>query len=171
MGDVCEEIVESHVLETVNNLEYEKWRDQELYDEIREMIALVSHEVTEFSNFARYERELATQKLSWGFVHTSKFWSENYMRFQENDFAALKKLSLCLNSFDSVTLAVACHDIGEFVALHPLGKRKIAELSIKDRVMVLMSSTGDEMRDVRREALLCCQKIMLNKWHEMDKAG
>merc|ERR1711953_836372 len=138
--NICEEIVESHLLESVQGLEYEKWRDAELYDEIRDMIALVSHEVTEFSNFDRYERELATGKLSWGFVHTSKFWAENVMKFQENDFAPLRKLALCLISTDNVTLAVACHDIGEFVALHPLGKRKIAELNVKDRVMTLMGS-------------------------------
>merc|ERR1712039_772150 len=103
--------VESHLLESVQGLEYEKWRDAELYDEIRDMIALVSHEVTEFSNFDRYERELSTGKLTWGFVHTSKFWAENVMRFQDNDFAALKKLALCLGaSADNVTLAVACHD-------------------------------------------------------------
>merc|ERR1711879_142341 len=167
--DLCEEIVESHVLETVQGLEYEKWRDTDLYDEIREMIALVSHEVTEFSNFERYERELSSGTLVWGFVHTNKFWAENVMKFQDNDFAALKKLALCLSSTDNVTLAVACHDLGEFVALHPLGKRKIAELAIKDRVMELMGSAGDDMREVRREALLCCQKIMLNKWHEMEK--
>merc|ERR1711879_777156 len=167
--DLCEEIVESHVLETVQGLEYEKWRDTELYDEIREMIALISHEVTEFSNFDRNERELATGTLAWGFVHTSKFWAENVMKFQEHDFAALKKLALCLSSADTVTLAVACHDIGEFVALHPLGKRKIAELNVKDRVMKLMASTDSAHREVRREALLCCQKIMLNKWQDLEK--
>jgi len=168
--DLSEEIVEGHVLEVVQGLEYEKWRDAELYDEIREMVALISHEVTEFSNFDRYERELQSGTLAWGFIHTSKFWAENVMKFENNDFGALKKLAACLHSSDAVTLAVACHDIGEFVALHPLGKRKIAQLAIKDRVMELMGSTGDDMRDVRREALLCCQKIMLNKWHEMDKA-
>merc|ERR1712039_1056460 len=160
--------VESHLLESVQGLEYEKWRDAELYDEIRDMIALVSHEVTEFSNFDRYERELATGTLAWGFVHTSKFWAENVMKFQDHDFAALKKLALCLSSKDKVTLAVACHDIGEFVALHPLGKKKVAQLSVKERVMELMGSMDANYREVRREALLCCQKIMLNKWQEMD---
>merc|ERR1711879_211566 len=38
--DLCEEVVEAHILETVQGLEYEKWRDAELYDEIRDMIAL-----------------------------------------------------------------------------------------------------------------------------------
>jgi len=65
-------------------------------------------------------------------------------------------------------LAVACHDLGEFVAMHPLGKKKVAQLNIKEQVMELMGSTDPSYREVRREALLCCQKLMLNKWQEMD---
>merc|ERR1740133_861715 len=34
---LCEDIVELNVLEAVQALEYEKWRDTELYDEIRDM--------------------------------------------------------------------------------------------------------------------------------------
>jgi len=168
--EISEEIVESHVLEVVQSLEYEKWRCTELYDEIREMVTLISHEVLEFSNFDRYEKELSTGQLAWGFIHTSKFWAENVTKFEHNDFGAVKKLAACLHSSNAVTLAVACHDIGEFVGLHPLGKRKITELAIKDRVMELMGSTGDDMREVRREALLCCQKIMLNIGHQKDLA-
>ena len=33
--------------------------------------------------------------------------------------------------------------------------------------MELMGSTDPEKREVRREALLCCQKIMLNKWQDV----
>jgi hypothetical protein len=35
--------------------------------------------------------------------------------------------------------------------------------------MELMGSTDTYYREVRREALLCCQKIMLNKWQDMEK--
>merc|ERR1712012_1321155 len=114
----------------------------------------IASEVKELSNFERYERELQSGQLSWGFIHSSKFWGENVMNFEQNDFRALK------------TLAVVCHDIGEIVALHPLGKRKVNALGIKDRVMELMGSTDPDLREVRREALLCCQKIMLNKWQD-----
>lgn len=167
---VCEEIVEEGLLEAVQQLEYEKWRDTELYDEIRDTSQLISTEVQEMSNFDRYERELQTGKLAWGFVHTSKFWTENVNKFETNDFRAIKHLATLLMDFrtDATTLAVCCHDIGEFVTLHPLGKRKVAALQVKERVMNLMSSTDAENREVRREALLCCQKIMLNKWNEID---
>jgi len=168
---LCEDIVEEGILEAVQQLEYEKWRDAELYDEIKEMAAQISSEVTELSNFERYERELQTGSLQWGFIHSSKFWAENVLKFESNDFRALKMLASLLQSpsTDATTLAVSCHDIGEFVTLHPLGKKKVAQLQVKEKVMQLMGSNDPAFREVRREALLCCQKIMLNKWQDIDQ--
>lgn len=167
---MCEDIVEDGILEAVQQLEYEKWRDAELYEDIRDMVALIGTEVQEMSNFDRYERELETGVLSWGFIHSTKFWAENVLKFEQNDFRALKVLANLLLSVntDPTTLAVACHDLGEFVTMHPLGKKKVNQLNVKERVMDLMGSTDPSYREVRREALLCCQKIMLNKWQDMD---
>lgn len=168
--ELCEEIVEEGVLEAVQQLEFEKWRDAELYDEIRDTAAQISSEVQAMSSFDRYERELQTGALSWGFIHSTKFWAENVLKFEQNDFRALKLLAglLLQPHTEPTTLAVACHDLGEFVAMHPLGKKKVAQLNVKERVMQLMASTDSNHREVRREALLCCQKIMLNKWQELD---
>mmetsp|Transcript_94096 Transcript_94096/g.263385 ORF Transcript_94096/g.263385 Transcript_94096/m.263385 type:complete len:440 (-) Transcript_94096:192-1511(-) len=164
----AEQVVELGVLEVVQALEYEKWREADMYDEIRDMSSQISLKVQEMSNFDRYERELKEGKLKWGFIHSSKFWSENVLKFEQNDFRPLKMLAMLLTSQDPVTLAVACHDLGEFVAMHPLGKKQISKLQVKERVMELMGSTDPAHREVRREALLCCQKIMLNKWQDME---
>lgn len=75
------------------------------------------------SNFDRYCRELSTGKLTWSFLHSEKFWHENVMHFEENEFSAVKNLVLLLRSSDQITLAVACSDIGEFARLHPTGKK------------------------------------------------
>jgi len=168
--ELGEEIVEENILEAVQQLEFEKWRYPELYEEIRDMVQQISVKVQAMSNFDRYERELQTGALAWGFIHSSKFWAENVLKFEEHGYRALKMLASLLlhHHTDATTLAVACHDIGEFVALHPLGKKKVAELNVKERVMQLMGSTEPAYKEVRREALLCCQKIMLNKWQDMD---
>jgi len=164
----AEQVVELGVLEVVQQLEYEKWRDSELYDDIRDMSSQIGTKVQEMSSFDRYERELKEGKLKWGFIHSSKFWAENVLKFEQNDFRALKMLAAMLESSDATTLAVACHDLGDFVAMHPLGKKQISKLGVKERVMTLMGSNNPEHRDVRREALLCCQKIMLNKWQDVN---
>lgn len=161
---LCEDIVEKDLLEAVQALEYEKWRDAELYDEIRSASSKIQNEVMHFSNFDRYERELESGSLKWGFIHSDKFWAENVMKFEAKGFGAVKTIVAFLKASNAETLAVACHDLGEFVQMHPLGKRKVLEFGGKDKIMELMGHTD---RDVRREALLCCQKIMLNKWQDL----
>jgi len=167
---LCEEIVESNIIEAVRALEYEKWREEEFYAEIAEMVQAIGAKVQEISNFDKYEQELNSGKLTWGFVHTPKFFGENIMKFEQGDFRAVQKLKAIIVSKDAdpTSLAVACHDIGEFVALHPIGKKKVTQLQLKEPIMELMTATLPELREARREALLCCQKIMLNKWMDME---
>jgi len=120
---ICEDIVEEGLLDAVQQLEYEKWRDTELYDDIRELVQLISNEVKELSNFDRYMNELESGVLTWGFIHSSKFFGENVMKFETGEFKAVKLLAKLLASDNTTTLSVACHDIGEFVSLHPSGKK------------------------------------------------
>lgn len=174
---LCEEIADASMLEAVQQLEVEKWRDLELYDDIRETAQQINVQVQEMTNFDRYMRELASGKLKWGPLHEGKFWAENINKFELNNFQPVKDLFNLMNKSKPIacptTMAVACRDIGEFVTLHPLGKQKVAELHIKELVMHLMQEHEHDSayREVRREALLCCQKIMLNKWQDLDKAN
>jgi len=164
---LTEDIVETATLDVLNQLEIEKWRDHDLYEEIREVSQAVGVQVSALSSFEKYEKEMASGSMSWGPLHSNKFWGENVSKFEQNQFGAVKKLCALLHEVDdNITRAVACHDIGEFAVLHPLGKKKIAEFDVKDSVMALMDSKD---RDVRREALLCCQKIMLNKWQDVSQ--
>merc|ERR1719217_1709087 len=102
---LAEEIVEQEVLEAVQALEYEKWRDAELYEEIREASQKINKEVMLLSNFDRYERELSSGQLKWGFIHENKFWAENVMKFESNQFAAIKQLAALLNATNATTQA------------------------------------------------------------------
>jgi V-type H+-transporting ATPase subunit H len=160
------EIVECAILDVVQQLEFEKWRDEEIYANILEVSKLVAVQVSALSNFERYEKEVNMGHLKWGYLHSNKFWGENINKFEQNGFAVIEKLCKLLQIDDEVTQAVACYDIGEFAVLHPLGKKKVKDFEVKDRVMKLMESPN---RDVKREALLCCQKIMLNKWQDASK--
>lgn len=156
-----EALIEQNAVHTLTLLEYEKWRDEELYEEIRDGLSALQHKIKLFSNFDRYYRELNTGKLHWSFLHSDKFWHQNVMHFEDNEFAAIKKLTMLLRSHDPVTSAVACFDLGEFARLHPMGKKVIQKFKAKEMVMMLMSHKD---RDVSREALLCVQKMMLNRW-------
>ena len=57
--DVADEAVQQGLLQVAQALEFEKWHDAELYDDISSMSATISTRVAELSNFARYEIELS----------------------------------------------------------------------------------------------------------------
>lgn len=65
----------------VQSLEYEKWRDEELINLIKQLIASLQAEVKILTNFERFEREVESGKLKWGFIHSEKFWLENVQNF------------------------------------------------------------------------------------------
>jgi len=164
--NALEIIIEESIVSVLTLLEYEKWRDNEMYEEIRDSLHNLNQQIKKrFSNFSRYNLELDKKKLKWSFLHSEKFWHENVMQFEENEFEAVKKLANLLKSEDSSTVCVACHDLGEFARLHPTGKRICQRLQVKDTIMALMLQSKD--REVAREALLACQKLMLQYWEEV----
>jgi len=153
-------IVEAGVLGTVQGLEYEKWRDSELYAEIKDLAACLASEQSTHSSVAAYEKELETNELMPGYLHSERFWLDNVGKFDKEDFGAIRKLTSLLSSSNPTTLCLACGDLGEFARLHPLGKSVIGKLHAKAKVMQLMQHND---RQVAREALLCVQKMMLNQ--------
>eukprot|EP00919_Chromeraceae_sp_WS-2016_P017854 GHVR01042390.1.p1 GENE.GHVR01042390.1~~GHVR01042390.1.p1 ORF type:complete len:447 (-),score=73.25 GHVR01042390.1:288-1628(-) len=158
-----EQIVEENLVQVLQLLEYEKWRDSDMYTEITEVAAELLSKIKLFSNFERYERELASGKLRWSFLHAEKFWHENVGRFEEKEFRAVRELVGLLETGDPQSLAVSCHDIGEFATLHPMGKKILQKLHAKEAVMTLLAH---KEREVAREALLCVQKLMIERWQD-----
>ena len=136
---MAEYVVETDAYQAVASLEYEKWRDSQMYEDIREVASLLDTATNAYTIFERYEKELATGQLKWSFIHTDKFWLENVLKFDKEDFAAIKNVSKLLSSNDHETLAVACFDIGEFARLHPNGKIVLNRINAKAPVMLLMA--------------------------------
>ncbi|OEH75476.1 vacuolar atp synthase subunit [Cyclospora cayetanensis] len=166
----CEEaveiIVEENVAQILTLLEFEKWRDPDMYDEIRACIFALDLKIRQFNNFERYLMELDKGKFKWSVLHSEKFWRENVMVFEKDEFATIQKIEKLLDSDDPTTQAVACYDLGEFARLHPAGKKVCQKFKVKDKVMLLISS---KHREVAAEALLCVQKLMLNNWQDVAK--
>lgn len=136
------------------------------------------------SNFERYCHELSNGKLKWSILHTEKFWLENVMQFEKDEFKAIQQLADIIKLYahniiqksetgeskeeiDAVTVAVACFDIGEFARLYPNGKKICQKFKIKENIMILIATKD---RDIVREALLCAQKIMLNNWQSISNS-
>ena len=67
-----------------------------------------------------------------------------------------------LDSDDDVTVAVALYDLGDFVRFYPNGKLIAKTLGAKKVVMRLL--TVHDSPEVKKHALHCMSKMMVNKW-------
>ncbi|CDU20422.1 hypothetical protein YYC_01209 [Plasmodium yoelii 17X] len=182
MDDCFEIIVDNNIIQTLTVLQYDKWRDNDIYDTIVQLLHKLDQRVKNYSNFERYCHELSNGKLKWSILHTEKFWLENVMQFEKDEFKSIQQLADIIKKYahsilqkpqsnetkeeiDNVTAAVACFDIGEFARLYPNGKKICQKFKIKENVMLLIATKD---RDIAREALLCAQKIMLNNWQSIS---
>jgi len=90
------------------------------------------------------------------------FWKENATKLNDNNYQQLKLLvGLLENSQDPLVLAVASHDIGQYVKHYERGKKILTDFGAKTRVMELMSH-GDS--DVRYHALISVQRLVSHPW-------
>lgn len=132
-----------------------------MINQMQLVIGKLQDQLKVLTNFERFEREVTSGRLKWGFIHSEKFWLENVLKCEANNFRIIDHLMvIARTSRDPETLAVACHDLGEFARLHPVGKQIATNRGAKDKMLELMSST---QREVAREALLCVQKLMIMK--------
>merc|ERR1711966_349845 len=116
--------------------------DQEVYDGIRGVAKSV-------------QTALQKEVFARSFVHSEKFWVDNYLHFEKDEFRAIKKLvDIASTSKDPTTLAVACHDLGEFTRLHPQGKLVLAKFPRAKATA--MSCMNHEDREVAREGCSAC---------------
>ncbi|CAE6341094.1 unnamed protein product [Rhizoctonia solani] len=145
------------------NLATRKWTDEEILEDVTFLRDLLQQNFESLTTYDEYTSELASGHLSWSPVHESEaFWKENAARMDEKEFAQLKRLvELLKTSQNNTVLAVAAHDLGQYVKYHDRGKKAVAELGGKARVMELMSHSD---ADVRYRALLSVQRLVSTPW-------
>ena len=110
-----------------------------------------------------YKKELMGGKLEWSPSHKSEnFWKDNHKAFEAENCTAIKTLvALLVPESDAQTLAVACHDIGEFVKHHPEGRRLMTQFGAKLAVMSILKHSDPE---VQKHALTAVQRLMVINW-------
>nr|XP_032817656.1 V-type proton ATPase subunit H-like isoform X3 [Petromyzon marinus] len=161
-------MIQCKVLKQLENLEQQKFEDEDVVEDIKFMLEKLGESVHDLSSFDEYSAELKAGRLEWSPVHKSeKFWRENAARLNEKNYELLKILNHLLQaSDDPQVLSVAAHDIGEYVRHYPRGKKIIEQLGCKQLVMGLMHHVDT---DVRYNALLAVQKFMVHNWEYLGK--
>ncbi|KAJ8010981.1 hypothetical protein DPEC_G00053470 [Dallia pectoralis] len=161
-------MIQCKVLKQLENLDQQKYDDEDITEDIKFLLESLGESVQDLSSFDEYSSELKSGRLEWSPVHKSeKFWRENAVRLNEKNYELLKILTRLLEvSDDPQVIAVAAHDVGEYVRHYPRGKRVIEQLGGKQLVM---SHMHHEDQLVRYNALLAVQKLMVHNWEYLGK--
>ncbi|KAL0275230.1 UNVERIFIED_CONTAM: hypothetical protein PYX00_003155 [Menopon gallinae] len=163
----CIAMVQCKVLKQLSILEQRKFDDEDICSDVVYLNEKLQASVQDLSSFDVYATEVKSSRLEWSPVHKSaKFWRENAGRLNEKNYELLRILiHLLETSRDPLVLSVASFDIGEYVRHYPRGKNVIEQLGGKQLVMQLL---GHEDPNVRYEALLAVQKLMVHNWAKED---
>ncbi|XP_077293300.1 V-type proton ATPase subunit VhaSFD isoform X1 [Arctopsyche grandis] len=164
----CMAMVQCKVLKQLSILEQKKSDDEDIMGDVEFLNEKLQASVQDLSSFDEYSTEIRSGRLEWSPVHKSaKFWRENAGRLNEKNYELLRILiHLLETSRDPLVLSVASYDIGEYVRHYPRGKHVIEQLGGKQLVMQLLSH---EDPNVRYEALLAVQKLMVHNWEYLGK--
>ncbi|KAI0306737.1 ATPase V1 complex subunit H [Multifurca ochricompacta] len=156
----------AQLLPFVKNLATRKWSDEDILEDVQFLRDELKARFESLTTWDEYASELTSGHLSWTPVHNSElFWKENVTKLNERDYFYLKRLTeLLRTSQDSIVLAVAAHDLGQYVKYHERGKKTVTDLGAKTRVMELMSHSSQE---VRYEALLSVQRLVSHPWQSV----
>ncbi|XP_050423340.1 V-type proton ATPase subunit H-like [Adelges cooleyi] len=164
----CSVMVQCEVLKQLSILEQRNFNDEDIVEDIQFLNERLQASVKDLSSFDEYATEVKSGRLKWSPVHRStQFWRENASRLNERNYELLRNLvNLLETSRDPLVLSVASFDIGEYVRHYPRGKHVVEQLGGKQLVMQLLSH---EDADVRFEALLAVQKLMVHNWEYLGR--
>lgn len=161
-------MVHGKVLKNLKLLGDRKFDDPDIKDDIEFLEEQLLASVQDLSSLEEYVAELKSGRLEWSPVHKSEiFWRENAEKFNDRKYELLKILiHLLESSKDPLVLSVAAHDIGEFVRHYPRGKQVIEKLGGKT---LCMQRLAHDDPNVRYQALLAVQKLMVHNWEYLGK--
>jgi len=164
----CISMVQCKVMKQLELLEQRKFEDEDIQEDIAFLMEKMAASVQDLSSYDEYVTEVRSGRLEWSPVHRSeKFWRENAAKFNDKNYELLKILIQLLETCkDPLVLSVACFDLGEYVRHYQRGKHVLEQLGGKTMVMALL---GHEDPNVRYEALLAVQKLMVHNWEYLGK--
>merc|ERR1719189_3236381 len=164
----CISMVQCKVLKQLELLEQRKFDDEDITEDIEFINEKLNASVQDLSSFDEYITEVKSGRLEWSPVHRSeKFWRENAHHLNDKNYELLKILiTLLETNKDPLVLSVACFDLGEYVRHYQRGKHVLEQLGGKTMVMTLL---GHADPNVRYEALLAVQKLMVHNWEYLGK--
>ena len=189
-------MIDNNAMKQLAVLRNRKWSDEEVREDLDFISDALAKSVHVLSSIDMYKQEIAAGKMEWTPVHKSEtFWRDNATKLcpvggsvsTSEDLLSLIELlnqkidktgdgKPGLNSEEATTVAVICHDLGEFARFHPQGKKilqgdgaiRSSKASTKDVLMTIMSSPPGGNEEIGKQALTCIHKMMVTNWQFLE---
>ena len=171
--DSQESLSDIDCLSLIIKLQNRHWVDEDINKLLEKMYEYFNENQQVFSSIDRFRTQVLRKQLRWGPCHTEEFWKENFILFDNAD--NLKLIGILANDcleegVENRIKAVACHDLGEFARFFPNGKTIVDRHNVKSKMTYLMQSKMASS-EVKKEAITCYQKILMNSWSGGDMKG
>lgn len=172
VGKNAEQMISVDIVRQLNLFGSRRWADEDVDADLAKLAAFLESKVDALTSFDVYKYELLGHTLNWNSpIHRSeRFWRTNINRFDDDDYAPLRQLRAILTSQEISSekpsvLAVACWDAGEIIRQHPQRKFVLQQVDLKTPLMTHLRHPSEE---VKKEALLALQKIMVTNWESLQ---
>lgn len=165
----CIELMnDNDLIKVVESESKKNLKDEQLKQNLETLLEDLEMNYRIASSYEKYIKELEMGTLKWGPCHSERFWKTNAKKFEHNEFQYIKKLIELLYSDKLSTQAVACYDLGEFCRFSPYSKVIMNHMgsgkSGKSKLMEMIQSPAAE---VKEQALLATQKMMIHNWQNL----
>ena len=88
---ICLELlIDGKLLKIIDTLLKGNIKDEALIENIKNTGTVLENNIRILSNFDKYAREINSEHLDWSSVHTERFWKENAIKFEQNEFQLIK---------------------------------------------------------------------------------
>lgn len=149
-------------------LKQKVFSDEEVVADCEYLVPQLTSYLESMSSFEEYRVEVMSGQLEWSPVHRSeRFWRENINNINDKHGELVKVLARLLETSPTYDiLAVAVHDLGQYVRFYPRGKSLLETLGAKAAIVGLMDHPNPA---VRYEALVATQKILTQNWEYLGQ--
>ncbi|KAF8064414.1 armadillo-type protein [Lyophyllum atratum] len=157
------DMLDAQLLPFLKNLSTRKWQDDDVLEDVQFLRDELNADSQILATYDKYTSKLSSGHPLWMSGRESeRFWSTNAERLNDNNCEQLKTLlGLLKDSTDPLVLAIAAHDVGQYVKYCDKGKKLMTDLGGKERVMELMTH---EDSDVRYHAMISVQQLASQSW-------
>jgi len=196
-ADHNQTMIDNNAIKQIAILQNRKWSDDEVKEDLDIISESLGKSIHVLSSIEMYRKEIHNGRMEWTPVHKSEtFWRDNVTKIcpvgasigdaGAEDLMTLVRLLNAkidktstgghLNTEEQTTVAVICHDLGEFSRFHPQGKRILqasngvgnSDQTTKNLIMTLMTTPPGGSEEIGKQALTCIHKMMVTNWQFLE---